>query len=67
MRVSWGEPGMVSSDSSEMHVGFQFVRANSMACDVLSSSVRRTVALLVSPLAIAASIDCLWDKRCERR
>jgi hypothetical protein len=47
--------------------GFQLVRACSMAWDVLSSSVRRTVALIVSPIARADLIEALNDKRCERR
>lgn len=38
-----------------------------MAWEVLSSSVFRTVALLVSPLDMAASRDCLWERRWERR
>lgn len=38
-----------------------------MAWDVLSSSVRRTVALLVSPAVIAASRDLLTERRRERR
>lgn len=38
-----------------------------MAWEVLSSSVRRTVALLRSPAATAASRECLKDRRCERR
>lgn len=38
-----------------------------MACDVFSSSVRRTVALLVSPIASAASMDVLNDNKWESR
>jgi hypothetical protein len=38
-----------------------------MAWEVLSSSVRRTVALLVWPAAIAASRETLKDSKCERR
>lgn len=61
------EPGISFSEGSGVHVGFQFVRASSMAWEVFSSSVRRTMALLVSPLEMAASRACLWDRRCERR
>jgi hypothetical protein len=43
------------------------VRAISMAWEVFSSSVRRTVALLVWPAAIAASREDLKDNKCERR
>ena len=52
---------------SVLRVGFQFVSANSIACEVLSSSVRKTVALLVSPAAIAASREFLYDRRWESR
>lgn len=48
-------------------VGFQSLSASSMACVSFSSSVRRTVALLVSPEARAASMAFLTDKRCDRR
>lgn len=48
-------------------VGFQFVSAISMAWDVLSSSVRRTVALLSSPAIRASSRDCLKESKCDRR
>lgn len=50
--VSW-------MSSAECSVGFQLVRASSMAWEVLSSSVRRTVALEVSPACIASAREFL--------
>jgi hypothetical protein len=50
-----------------VRVGFQLVSAISMACDVLSSSVRSTVALLNSPATKASSSDCLKESKCDSR
>jgi hypothetical protein len=38
-----------------------------MACDVFSSSVLITIALLVCPAATAASSEILNDSRCDSR
>jgi hypothetical protein len=68
MRVSSADDSVgFSSLPGEPRRGFHSRSAISMAWEVLSSSVRRTVALLVSPAAIAASRETLNDSRCERR
>jgi len=48
-------------------VGFQFVSAVLIAWDVLSSSLRRTEALLVSFMEMAVSREFLKDSSWERR
>lgn len=48
-------------------VGVHSCRASSMAWELFSSSVRRTVALLVRPVARASWRDFLKERRCERR
>ena len=69
MRVSSAMVSGLSSPSSlgGLRWGFHSRRAISIAWDVLSSSVRRTVALLVWPAAMAASSEVLKDSKCERR
>jgi hypothetical protein len=48
-------------------VRFPFPESDLDGLGCLSSSVRRTVALLACPAAMAASSETLKDRRCERR
>lgn len=61
MRISSARTPLWSSMEKidEVSWGFHSLRAISIAWDVFSSSVRRTVALLVSPAAVAASSEDL--------
>ena len=50
-----------------MRQGLHSIRAISMASELLSSLVRRTLAVLSWPAKIARSREHLKDNRCERR
>lgn len=63
---------LFSSDSKlggriEDRAGCQLVSASSIAIELFSSSVRRTVASFVRPAATAASSWFLKERRCDRR
>ena len=51
----------------EDRAGCQLVSASSIAIELFSSSVRRTVASFVRPAATAALSWVLKDRRCDRR
>ena len=65
------EIALFSSDSRlggiEDRAGCQLVSASSIAIELFSSSVRRTVASFVRPAATAASSWVLKERRCDRR
>lgn len=65
--ISPSSSGLTSFSSCEASVGFQLVRASSIACDEFSSSVLMTTALLVCPAASAASSEVLYASRCDNR
>ncbi len=57
------ELSSIEMGSMDESVGFQFVRASSMACEAFSSSTRRTVAVLVWPAATAVLSEFLYEGR----